>query len=76
MQALAAHYAEAPTPKGEAVVVVGAPLKLAATSEAIDAALNEALKHNRVKDAAAEVATAFDLPRKPLYQRALELRRS
>ncbi len=70
---LAAHYAEIPAPKGEAVVVVGPPLKAAATAEAIDAALIEALKHNRVKDAAAEVAAAFDLPRKPLYQRALEL---
>ena len=70
---LAAYYAEVPAPKGEAVVVVGPPLKAAATAEAIDAALIEALKHNRVKDAAAEVAAAFDLPRKPLYQRALEL---
>ncbi len=72
---LAAYYADIPAPKGEAVVVVGPPLKAAATAEAIDAALLEALKHNRVKDAAAEVAAAFDLPRKPLYQRALELGR-
>ena len=73
---LADYYAEAPAPKGEAVVVVGAPLKAASTPEAIDAALIEALKHSRVKDAAAEVAAAFDLPRKPLYQRALELGRA
>ncbi len=76
LRALADYYATAPVPKGEAVVVVGAPLKVAATPEAIDAALIEALKHNRVKDAAAEVAAAFDLPRKPLYRRALELGRS
>ncbi len=72
---LAEYYAEAPAPKGEAVVVVGAPLKQVASAEAIDAALIEALKHSRVKDAAAEVAEAFDLPRKPLYQRALALGR-
>jgi 16S rRNA (cytidine1402-2'-O)-methyltransferase len=73
---LAAHYGAVPAPKGEAVVVIGAPLKAVATPEAIDAALMEALKHSRVKDAAAEVAAAFDLPRKPLYQRALELGRA
>ncbi|HIP23217.1 MAG TPA: rRNA small subunit methyltransferase 1, partial [Rhodobacteraceae bacterium] len=76
LRELAAHYAESPAPKGEAVVVVGAPLKAVATPEAIDAALIEALKHSRVKDAAAEVASAFDLPRKQLYQRALALGRS
>jgi len=73
---LADYYASTPAPKGEAVLVVGAPLKPVATPEAIDEALLEALKHNRVKDAAAEVAAAFDLPRKPLYQRALELGRT
>ena len=73
---LAAFYKETAAPKGEAVIVVGAPLKRVATPEAIDAALVEALKHNRVKDAAAEVAEAFDLPRKQLYQRALELGKS
>lgn len=72
---LAEYYANTPAPKGEAVLVVGAPLKQAATPATIDAALIEALKQNRVKDAAAEVAAAFDLPRKPLYQRALELGR-
>ena len=72
---LAAYYASTPAPKGEAVLVVGAPLKQVATADAIDAALIEALKHNRVKDAAAEVAAAFDQPRKQLYQRALELGR-
>jgi len=76
LRELAEFYAKAPAPKGEAVVVVGAPLKVAATPEAIDAALIEALKHSRVKDAAAEVAAAFDLPRKPLYQRALALGRT
>ncbi len=73
---LAAHYAGIPPPKGEAVVVVGAPLRPVATQEEIDAALRAALRHGRVRDAAAEVAAAFDLPRKQLYQRALELERA
>ena len=72
---LADYYSRTPAPKGEAVLVIGAPLEKVATPEAIDAALIEALKHSRVKDAAAEVAAAFDQPRKPLYQRALELGR-
>ncbi len=75
LRELADYYADAPTPRGEAVLVVGGPLKPVATAGMIDAALLEALKTNRVKDAAAEVAMAFDLPRKPLYQRALELGR-
>ncbi|MCF6273627.1 MAG: 16S rRNA (cytidine(1402)-2'-O)-methyltransferase [Rhodobacteraceae bacterium] len=73
LKELAAYYADTTAPKGEAVLVVGAPLKPVATPEAIDTALREALRHSRVKDAAAEVAAVFDLPRKQLYQRALEL---
>lgn len=72
---LAAHYAESAPPKGEVVMVVGAPLAPVARAEDIDAALREALRHYHVKDAAAEVAAAFDLPRKQLYKRALELGR-
>ena len=75
LQDLAQYYADVPAPKGEAVLVVGAPVKKTVTQDDIDSALQEALQHSRVKDAAAEVAAAFDLPRKQLYQRALELGR-
>lgn len=71
---LAIFYADAPTPKGEVVVVVGPPLNEAASEQDIDTALRSALKTQSVKDAAREVSEALDLPRKQLYARALELK--
>ncbi len=73
---LAQHYDDAPAPKGEAVIVVGPPEKRALTDAEIDAALLNALQSGSVKDAAGAVAAMFDLPRKPLYQRALHLVKS
>ena len=69
---LAKRYAEAP-PKGEIVVVVGPPLAArAASDEALDAALDEALKDLSPSRAAAEVAELLNIPRKRAYARALE----
>ncbi len=73
---LADYYADVPPPKGEAVVVLGPPAKTTASDEDIDAALSAALKNGSVKDAAAEVAEMFNLSRKPLYKRAVELSRA
>lgn len=70
---LAALYAGAPDPKGEIVLVVGPPLPAEVGPEALDAALTEALGRLSVKDAAAEVAAALDLPRRTVYARALDL---
>lgn len=70
---LAADYAQGPDPKGEIVVLVGPPLEVEVTEDALDAALGRALAHLSVKDAAAEVAEALDLPRRRVYARALEL---
>ena len=55
---LAAHYAAAPEPKGEIVVLAGPPgaAAQAASAETLDAALAAALAGQSVKDAAAEVA--------------------
>ncbi|MCF6304124.1 MAG: 16S rRNA (cytidine(1402)-2'-O)-methyltransferase [Rhodobacteraceae bacterium] len=72
---LAEYYAGVPAPKGEAVVVLGPPEKAAASEDDIDAALRAALVHGSVKDAAGEVAEMFNLSRKPLYKRAVELGR-
>ena len=74
LEALAARYASAKTPKGEIVIVVGA----AACAERIsDAALTEELKAAlaalSVKDAAASVAARHGLPRREVYARALAL---
>ena len=75
LSALAAHYAEAGPPKGEIVVVVGAPAAQAASADTLDAALRRALADNSTRDAAALVAWETGLPRKQVYARALELAR-
>lgn len=60
-------------PRGEIVIVVG-PGEAEVASEAdADAALSEALTRLPPGEAAAEVSRALNLPRKPLYKRALEL---
>ncbi len=61
------------SPKGEIVIVV-APGETEAVSEAdADAALAEAMTRLPPGEAAAEVSKALNLPRKPLYKRALEM---
>lgn len=72
---LAAHYA-AHDARGEVVLVVG-PAPEEATGEAeLEARLRGALAGGMsVRDAAAAVAAATGLPRKQVYQRALELGR-
>ncbi len=73
---IAARYREEGAPKGEAVVVVGPPPEKAPQSgKTVDARLRAALAAMSVKDAAAAVAEITGLPRKTLYQRALELNR-
>jgi 16S rRNA (cytidine1402-2'-O)-methyltransferase len=73
---LAAHYATATEPKGEIVLVVGPPIAAAPPAgEDVDAMLTTALAGGSVKDAAATVAEATGLPRREVYQRALELAR-
>ena len=72
---LADRYASH-APKGEIVIVVGPPPEQAAASEEdLDAALKEALERLSPSRAAAEVATALNVPRKRAYARALELSR-
>jgi len=73
---LAEHYAQAETPKGEIVVVIGPPAERQGSSEtAIDTekALKLALEHMSVKSAASFVAELTGGKKKPLYNRALEL---
>lgn len=72
LDALAAHYAKAGPPKGEAVVVVGPPAGDATVAD-IDAMLSEALDGMSVRDAAASISTASGRPRREVYARALEI---
>ena len=70
---LAARYAEAP-PKGEIVVIVAPPGDAPpADADAIDAALQQALKSASPAKAAGEVSRMLGADRKALYARALEL---
>ena len=60
--------------KGELVIVVGRAGATEVTEAEIDQALSQALASMRVKDAAAAVSGALGLPKKTVYQRALELK--
>ncbi len=77
LAALAAHYAAAGAPRGEAVVVVGpadvAPGDAAGESGGLDALLTQALSRASLRDAVDEVAAATGLRRRQVYKRALEL---
>jgi 16S rRNA (cytidine1402-2'-O)-methyltransferase len=75
LQELADYYAQADTPKGEIVIVVGPPVKTEVTQEEIDQALLTALKDFRVKDAAKHVSEQLGISRNQAYERALELKK-
>ncbi len=71
---LALRYAGAEV-RGEVVILVGHAAPEAADEDAIRAALAEAMRTMRVKDAATAVAGAMGLPRREVYQIALGLAR-
>ena len=76
LQELVDYYAQANTPKGEIVVVLGPPVKTEATQDDIDQALLTTLKGFRVKDAAKMVAQEMGISRNQAYERALELKKN
>lgn len=71
---LAAHYEQAGPPRGEIVLLVGPPSATVASAADLDAALRVALTEMPTKDAAAAVAGALGLPKREVYQRALQLK--
>ena len=74
LDALAADAAAADAPKGEIVIVVGAPEpRTAVSSDTLDADILDALRRLSLKDAASAVAARHGLPRRQVYARALEL---
>lgn len=74
---LAAHYGTEGPPKGEVVVVVGPPPPPATpTAEALDGLLRQALESESLRDAATRVASETGLPRRQVYNRALEISRN
>ncbi|MEM8958566.1 MAG: 16S rRNA (cytidine(1402)-2'-O)-methyltransferase [Pseudomonadota bacterium] len=63
-------------PRGECVLLVGPPVaNRAADPEGVAEALDDALTRLSVRDAAAEVAEMFGLPRRTVYQDALSRQR-
>lgn len=69
---LAEQFADR-TVKGEVVVLVDRAAPRAADPASVEAALRSALAQGSLKDAAAEVAEALNLPRKDVYRMALKL---
>ncbi len=65
------HLAE---PKGEIVIVIAPPSEAKPSVDNLDDALKLALEHYSPSDAAQQLAQVFGLPRKAIYQRALELK--
>jgi 16S rRNA (cytidine1402-2'-O)-methyltransferase len=72
---LACALATEPPPKGEIVLIVGPPLREAATASAeiIDEKISKALATLSVKEAATVVAAETGQPRRKIYARAIEL---
>jgi 16S rRNA (cytidine1402-2'-O)-methyltransferase len=74
LPALAAHYAGDAETRGEFVIVIAPPSEAAAPdADDVDALIRAALARVSVKDAVAEIVAATGLPRRDVYQRALEL---
>jgi len=69
---LAGQYAEEAPPRGEVTVLVGPPPQGETDHALLDALLDKALPFMPVKAAAEMLALALDMPRKEIYERALE----
>jgi len=73
---LASQYAAGPPPKGEVTILVGPPPEQVADTARIDALLDKALPFMPVKAASELIAEALDVPRKEIYQRALDKKKN
>lgn len=71
---LAAHYADADTPKGEVVICVGPPEERTETADDVDKLLLSLAKEMPASKAAAEAARMTGQQKPTLYRRLLELR--
>ena len=58
--------------KGEIVVLIDRAPEKVADAATVEQALDQALTHMTMKDAAAAVAQAYGLPRREVYQLALK----
>lgn len=75
IEELITNYKKNGLPKGEVVIVLSPPLKTNELSEnEINQLLIKALAHQSVRDASASVAESYNLPKKLIYQQALNLK--
>ena len=61
-------------PKGEVVLIIAPQNNKGITQDIIDKELINNMKNNSLKDASKLVSEQLHLPKKQIYQRALELR--
>jgi 16S rRNA (cytidine1402-2'-O)-methyltransferase len=69
---LAEQYAGEAPPRGEVTILVGPPPDGEADTALLDALLDKALPFMPVRAASELIALALDMPRKAIYERALE----
>ena len=74
LSSLAKNFRGKSALRGEIVVIIGPPLPKIVTDIQVDRALNAKLKKTGVKEASSAVSKALGLPRRSVYQRALELK--
>lgn len=60
-------------PKGEIVIVIAPPVEMAPSTDNLEEALKLALEQYAPADAARQLSQMFGLPRKLIYQKALEM---
>lgn len=71
---LAAHYAQADTPKGEVVICLGPPIEVAQSADDVDALLLSLAGEMPASKAAAEAARMTGGHKPDLYRRLMELK--
>ncbi len=74
LSVLSEHYTGAGAPKGEVVILLGPAANAPPSEDVLDDALRDALSDMSVKDAARTVSEALGLPRRQVYERALDLK--
>ena len=72
LEILAKQYAEETPPRGEVTILVGPPPDGETNHALMDALLDKALPFMPVRAASELIALALDIPRKEIYERALE----
>jgi 16S rRNA (cytidine1402-2'-O)-methyltransferase len=76
LASLASEFASGSPPKGEITVVVAPPNRPEPDFTKTDALLGKAMAHMPLSAAAELVATALDLSKRAVYERALDLKRT